>query len=198
MPESYFAWNMKPFSNTFRVVVGGRTYAIMTVWHPSEEREFMPLSKNANIITAIPMPEFTADAEKRWQQVSELAKEVIMCNVWCVQCRSATTIQLRDGKMCGNSLVLSGTCKKCGGEVARVLEEIGVWRFKRRCRWRKIPDAWLARGLSSGQSFKIANCNSVQIGLYGWTRAEISTTICGAMSGDEDKNQKIPHVRNLS
>ncbi|MDD2732855.1 MAG: hypothetical protein PHF56_02855 [Desulfuromonadaceae bacterium] len=52
------------------------------------------------------------------------AKTVYLNNVWCGECRSGASMQLREGEMSGRSLVLHGTCKKCGGEVARVIEPV--------------------------------------------------------------------------
>lgn len=74
--------------------------------------------KYSNVIQ---LPIFHAEAKKRWQQIPVLSKKAIMENVWCGRCRTVTTIRLREGKMCGNSLVLSGTCKKCDSAVARVI-----------------------------------------------------------------------------
>ncbi len=70
----------------------------------------------------IPLPKFTADAKKRWEQVPERTRREIMESVWCSQCRTGVPMQLREGKMSGRSLVLRGTCKKCGSEAARVIE----------------------------------------------------------------------------
>jgi len=70
----------------------------------------------------IQMPVFSSDAKKRWQQISVGGQKELIGNVWCGQCRTVTIIRLHGGKMCGNSLLLSGACKKCGGSVARVVE----------------------------------------------------------------------------
>lgn len=78
--------------------------------------------KHSNVIQ---MPQFTADAKKRWQQISAEGQKEFMDNVWCGQCRAVTTIRIKDGKMCGSSLILSGFCKKCGSAVARVIEPDG-------------------------------------------------------------------------
>ena len=78
--------------------------------------------KRSNVIQ---MPVFTSDAKTRWQQITVLSQKELMDNVWCGQCRTVTTIRLQDGKMFGNSLVLSGACKKCGSAVARVIEPSG-------------------------------------------------------------------------
>jgi hypothetical protein len=78
--------------------------------------------KRSNVIQ---MPQFTSDAKIRWQQIPVVGQEELMDNVWCGQCRAVTTIRLHDGKMCGSSLVLSGSCKKCGSAVARVIEPGG-------------------------------------------------------------------------
>lgn len=70
----------------------------------------------------IPLPKFTAAAKERWEQVPEWARKEIMESVWCSQCRTGVPMHLREGKMSRRSLVLRGTCKKCGSEAARVIE----------------------------------------------------------------------------
>lgn len=70
----------------------------------------------------IPLPKFTPAAKKRWGQVPVWARKEIVEAVWCTQCRIGVPLLLREGKMIGRSLVLRGTCKKCGREVARVIE----------------------------------------------------------------------------
>ena len=70
----------------------------------------------------ISLPKFAADAKKRWEQVPKRARREIIESVWCSQCRTGVPMQLREGKMSGRSLVLRGTCKKCGSEAARVIE----------------------------------------------------------------------------
>lgn len=72
--------------------------------------------------TVVPLPRFTGEAKKRWHQVPEAERNEIMEAVWCGHCKTGTPLQLREAKMSGRSLVLQGTCKKCGGEAARVLE----------------------------------------------------------------------------
>jgi hypothetical protein len=73
-------------------------------------------------VKAIPLPTFTPEAKKRWEQVPEWARKEIIEAVWCSQCRTGVPMQIREGKMSGQSLVLRGICKKCGGETARVIE----------------------------------------------------------------------------
>jgi hypothetical protein len=73
--------------------------------------------------TVIQMPTLTNDAEgRRWNQVPESVRKEILDSVWCSNCKTGTPMHLREGKMSGNSLVLHGTCKKCGGEAVRVIE----------------------------------------------------------------------------
>ena len=73
-------------------------------------------------LTVIPLPKFAAEAKRRWDQVPERARKEIMESVWCSKCRAGVPIQLCTGEMVRRSLVLKGTCKKCGSEVARVIE----------------------------------------------------------------------------
>jgi hypothetical protein len=73
-------------------------------------------------LKTVTFPKLTGTAKKRWDELSAEAKKGSMDSVWCARCRSGTVMQVRDGKMSGLSLVLRGICKKCGGEVARVIE----------------------------------------------------------------------------
>jgi hypothetical protein len=70
------------------------------------------------------LPHFSGDAMKRWNQIVSTDKQELLENVWCGQCRAVAVMQLENGKMLGRSLLLSGICKKCGGEVARVIEPV--------------------------------------------------------------------------
>jgi len=70
----------------------------------------------------IQLPKLSGDARKRWDQLQKSEKVEILESAWCSGCTNVTSLQLRDGKMSGRSLVLTGTCKKCGGEAARVVE----------------------------------------------------------------------------
>jgi len=73
-------------------------------------------------VKTIPFPKLNGSAKKRWDELSSDTRKAIMDFVWCTRCRSGTTMQVREGKMSGRSLVLHGICKKCSGEVARVIE----------------------------------------------------------------------------
>jgi len=72
----------------------------------------------------IPLPKFTADARKRWGQISEVLRKEILNSVWCTCCRAGTSMQLHEGDMSGGCLVLRGKCKECGGETSRVIEPV--------------------------------------------------------------------------
>jgi hypothetical protein len=80
------------------------------------ERHFVKETKT------IPFLKLTPPAKKRWEQITERIRKDILENVWCSQCRTVVALQLREGQMSGRSLVLRGTCKKCGNEAARVVE----------------------------------------------------------------------------
>jgi hypothetical protein len=85
------------------------------------------LMKNfAKKATVIQMPTLTPEAKRRWEQVPEAARKAILDNVWCSECRTGIALQFREGKMVGTSLVLHGTCRICGAEVARVVEPAEV------------------------------------------------------------------------
>lgn len=72
----------------------------------------------------IQLPEFDASAKKRWHQLPETVRKEIIDTVWCGKCRTGVHMQLREGAMSRQHLILRGTCKQCGGEVARVIEPV--------------------------------------------------------------------------
>jgi hypothetical protein len=74
----------------------------------------------------VSLPRLTDAAKKRWNQIPKSGKKELLSSVWCTSCRSGTSMQIRDGDMVGRSLVLHGICKKCGGEVSRVIEPVKV------------------------------------------------------------------------
>ena len=65
---------------------------------------------------------FTPKAKKIWEAIPGIIQFKILNNVWCVQCRKESSIGNLTGKIESGMLVLRGTCTKCGGEVARVIE----------------------------------------------------------------------------
>jgi len=73
-------------------------------------------------LSGSPSPQFTPAAKRAWDTVSPQAKLRILNNVWCTMCRSTTSIILTQASIKQGDLVLQGSCSKCGGEVARLVE----------------------------------------------------------------------------
>jgi hypothetical protein len=65
---------------------------------------------------------FTPKAKKIWESIPGDIRLKILNNVWCFQCRNTTGIGNFTGKIEKGMLVLRGVCTRCGGEVARVIE----------------------------------------------------------------------------
>ena len=65
---------------------------------------------------------FTHEAYRIWNELSCDIKEKLLNNVFCGSCEDTTTIIDYVGKTSRNDLVLNGKCKKCGHEVARLIE----------------------------------------------------------------------------
>lgn len=61
-------------------------------------------------------------AKKIWQAIPADTRLKILDNVWCVRCKDVTVIGNVSGKVESGMLVLRGVCTRCGGEVARVIE----------------------------------------------------------------------------
>ena len=73
-------------------------------------------------MTTIPFPEFTPQARKRWESVPNRVREKILESVWCVNCSMGTPMELRAGRMEDECVILDGTCRICGHDVARLIE----------------------------------------------------------------------------
>jgi hypothetical protein len=65
---------------------------------------------------------FTPKAKKIWQAIPAEMRLKILNNVWCTQCCEMTGIGKVSGKVESGMLVLNGVCTRCGGKVARVIE----------------------------------------------------------------------------
>ena len=65
---------------------------------------------------------FSLDAKRLWDTIPARHKTQILNNVWCVHCAKTTTIVRYTGRMEGKNLVLEGACERCGGNVARLIE----------------------------------------------------------------------------
>jgi len=65
---------------------------------------------------------FSPKAKKIWEAIAGDIQIKILNNVWCVHCRKGSSIGNLTGKIESGMLVLRGTCTKCGGDVARVIE----------------------------------------------------------------------------
>ncbi len=66
---------------------------------------------------------WTNEARKAWQSIPTEHQKKIERNVWRPACRGATTIVDYSGEIVGKSVVLRGSCARCGQRVARVIEE---------------------------------------------------------------------------
>jgi hypothetical protein len=67
-------------------------------------------------------PSFTPAAQILWDAIPQHFQECILRNVSCPHCDDMTTMTDFTGEVHGKSLVLRGTCVRCHGKVARVLE----------------------------------------------------------------------------
>jgi len=65
----------------------------------------------------------TPQARKIWNAIPGEIRMKILNNVWCVNCSDITGIGDVSGKIEQGMLVLRGICTRCGGSIARVLED---------------------------------------------------------------------------
>ena len=65
---------------------------------------------------------FSPRAKRVWEGMAPTLKTQILNNVWCNHCTKMTTIVHYTGKVDGGDLILEGECERCGGKVARLIE----------------------------------------------------------------------------
>lgn len=68
------------------------------------------------------IPKFTGPAAKLWAAIPSDSKKLLLSNVWCGNCRHEVTIANFSGTVKAGDLLLVGSCAKCHGDVARVIE----------------------------------------------------------------------------
>jgi hypothetical protein len=61
-------------------------------------------------------------ANKKWLSIPEETRTMLESNVWCGSCSDVVTIEKYIVEDSPNGIVLRGKCKKCGHEVARVVD----------------------------------------------------------------------------
>lgn len=60
-------------------------------------------------------------AWKKWNRITKEFQQKIINNVFCVKCLDTTIVdyEIKDDAF---GVLLTGKCKKCGGDVARLVE----------------------------------------------------------------------------
>jgi hypothetical protein len=71
----------------------------------------------------IHFPLFSEPARKFREIIPERVRKNLLASVWCGLCRCATTIVSDQETVKSGNLVLTGKCKVCGTDVARLMEE---------------------------------------------------------------------------
>ena len=70
----------------------------------------------------IPLPRWTADAKKRWDEVPQWIRKRILAPDRCAHCGAMRPLRVSEARMVGRTLLLEGVCRECGGKVARMIE----------------------------------------------------------------------------
>ena len=65
---------------------------------------------------------FTPRALLLWSLVPKDARNQILKNVYCSQCRTAVEIVYYEGQEKNGDIILTGSCNVCGNNVVRVIE----------------------------------------------------------------------------
>ncbi|MFC4025253.1 hypothetical protein ACFOUV_15765 [Oceanobacillus longus] len=62
------------------------------------------------------------EAARKWSKIPRDTQELLLNNVFCSNCFETTIVDytLHNNE---NGVLLKGKCKKCGGDVARVVED---------------------------------------------------------------------------
>ena len=61
-------------------------------------------------------------AKKLWETIPNEVRVKVLNNVSCRKCRTMVGIAIEEMEVDGGDLILRGTCIKCGGSVARLIE----------------------------------------------------------------------------
>jgi len=67
-------------------------------------------------------PNLTPKAKILWEAIPGDIRLRILNNVWCANCSQVTGIGNISGKVEKGDLILKGVCTRCGGNVARLIE----------------------------------------------------------------------------
>ncbi|MFZ4453615.1 hypothetical protein [Salibacterium aidingense] len=70
------------------------------------------------------MSTYDFSAHRKWFRIPKDIQQLLLQNVFCVNCGETTIVdfELKDEK---NGVLLEGSCKTCGGDVARLVEDDG-------------------------------------------------------------------------
>ena len=67
-------------------------------------------------------PKLTSKAKILWDAIPGDVRLRILNNVWCANCSQVTGIGNISGNVEKGDLILRGVCTRCGGDVARLIE----------------------------------------------------------------------------
>ena len=65
----------------------------------------------------------TPQAGKIWESLAPDLRLRILNDVWCVNCMKPSSMGNASGKVEKGRLTLTGVCTRCGGLVARIVEQ---------------------------------------------------------------------------
>lgn len=85
-----------------------------------EERIFLEYVENGDTMNSTTVSDIKA--LKKWGQIPDYARDIILSNVYCSKCGNTTVV---DYSMHSDRLgiVISGKCVSCGSKVVRVVED---------------------------------------------------------------------------
>ena len=75
-----------------------------------------------SVLPAASLPEFTAPAQRLWENLDAGTRIMILNQVHCVSCPRPVSMQLQTARVAKGDILLNGRCLNCGGPVARHVE----------------------------------------------------------------------------
>jgi hypothetical protein len=68
---------------------------------------------------------FSPRATAAWNTIAPEIRVRLLNNFWCGVCHATRSVDLHSGSISQGDLVLRGYCTRCGGEIARLIENVG-------------------------------------------------------------------------
>jgi len=68
---------------------------------------------------------FSPRATIAWNTIPVAIQIRLLNNFWCGTCLGNASVELKGGSVSHGDLILRGNCTRCGGAIARLVEDVG-------------------------------------------------------------------------